>query len=127
MLAELFHKTQTPLTSIVANLPGACVTAGEERFACLYPLDYISWTEGVAGVADRITKRAQTDFPKAKREMWLTGQASPRAAKELEALGWAVKQKGLKLISEEAQPESTPQVPDKPADPEKKAEPAKAK
>jgi hypothetical protein len=125
MLAELFHRTQTPLTSIVANLPGACVTAGDERFACLYPLDYVSWTEGVAGHVERITKRAQTDFPRAKRELWLTGQASPRAAKELDARGWTVREKGLKLISEEAQPESTPQVPEKPAAPEKKANPEK--
>ena len=123
MLAELFHKTQAPLTSIVANLPGACVTAGEDRFACLYPLDYVSWTEGVAGHTDRITKRAQTDFPKAKRELWLTGQASPRAAKEFQARGWTLKEKGLKLISEEAQPENTPQVPEKPAAPEKTAIP----
>ena len=109
MLAELFHKTQAPLTSIVGNLPGACVTAGEGRFACLYPLDYVAWTEGVAGHIDRITKRAQTDFPKAKRELWLTGQASPRAVKELEARGWTLREKGLRLISEEAQPENEPQ------------------
>ena len=126
MLAELFHKTQTPLTSIVGNLPGACVTAGQERFACLYPLDYVAWTEGVAGAVDRVTKRAQADFPKAKRELWLTGQLSPRAAKELQARGWTVREKSLKLISEEANPENTPQVPEKPAASEKKAEPTKA-
>jgi hypothetical protein len=119
MLSELFQKTQTPPTSIVANLPGACVTAGEERFACLYPLDYVSWTEGFAGHVDRITKRAQTDFPKARRELWLTGQLSPRAAKEFEARGWTVREKSLKLISEEAEEENLP-----PAAPEKKAEPA---
>lgn len=100
--------------------------AGEERFACLYPLDYVAWTEGVAGHVDRVTKRAQTDFPKAKRELWLTGQASPRAAKEFEARGWTLRERGLKLISEEAQPENTPQVPENPPAPEKKAEPAKA-
>ena len=120
MLAELFHKTQAPLTSIVGNLPGACVTAGEGRFACLYPLDYVAWTEGVAGHIDRITKRAETDFPKAKRELWLTGQASPRAVKELEARGWTLREKGLRLISEEAQPENDPQkAPEKPPAAEK--------
>ncbi|HSP93396.1 MAG TPA: hypothetical protein VLU06_02510, partial [Thermoanaerobaculia bacterium] len=74
---------------------------------------------GVAGTVDRITKRAQTDFPKARREMWLTGRASPRAAKELEARGWTLHEKSLKLISEEAEGENLP-----PAAPEKKAEPA---
>ena len=119
MLAELFQKTQTPPTLIVPNLPGACITAGEERFACLYPLDYVAWTEGVAGHVDRITKRAQTDFPKARRELWLTGQLSPRAAKEFEARGWTVREKSLKLISEEAEGENLP-----PAAPEKRTEPA---
>ena len=95
------------------------MTAGEERFACLYPLDYVSWTESVAGQVDRITKRAQTDFPKARRELWLTGQLSPRAAKEFEARGWTVREKSLKLISEEAEGENVP-----PAAPGK-AEPAK--
>jgi hypothetical protein len=118
-LAELFHQTQAPLTSIVGNLPGACVTAGEERFACLYPLDFVAWTEGAAGHIDRITKRAQTDFPKARRELWLAGIASPRTATELQVRGWTLRERGLKLISDEPQPENTPQAPEKPPAPEK--------
>jgi hypothetical protein len=127
MLADLFHKTQAPVSRIVANLPGACVLAEGDRFACLFPLDYVAWTEGVAGHFDRITKRAETDFPKAKRELWLTGRASPRTVKELAARGWTLRERGLKLISEDAQPENTPQkAVDKPAEPEAKQEPAKA-
>ena len=123
MLADLFNKTQAPVSAIVDNLPGACVIAGENRFACLFPLDYISWTEGVAGHIDRITKRAETDYPKATKEMWLTGRASERTAKELTARGWTLHEKSLKLISEEAQP----QPPAKPAAPEeKKPDPEKA-
>lgn len=121
MLADLFNRTQAPVKKIVANLPGACVIAEGERFACLYPLDYVAWTEGVAGHFDRISKSAQADAPKAKRELWLTGRASPRAAKELEARGWTLKEKSLKLISEDAHPENTPQTP-----PEKAATPEKA-
>ena len=119
MLADLFNRTEAPLAAIIANLPGACVIAkGGDRFACLFPLDDISWTEGVAGHIDRITKRAAADFPKAKREMWLTGKASPRTAQELTARGWTLKEKSLKLISEDAQPENTPQkapAPEKPS------------
>ncbi len=126
MLADLFNKTQAPVSRIVANLPGACVVAEGDRFACLFPLDYVAWTEGVASHFDRITKRAETEFPKAKRELWLTGRASPRAAKELAARGWSLRERSLKLISEDAQPENTPQVPEKPAAPEKKTDPPKA-
>jgi len=109
MLADLFNKTQAPVSAIVDNLPGACVIAGDNRFACLFPLDYIYWTEGVAGHVDRITKRAETDYPKATREMWLTGRASERTARELAARGWSLREKSLKLISEEVQPPSKPQ------------------
>ncbi len=127
MLADLFHKTQAPVTRIVANLPGACVVAQGDRFACLFPLDYVAWTEGVAGHFDRMTKRAEIDFPKAKRELWLTGRASPRAAKELAARGWTLRERGLKLISEDALPENTPQkAAERPAASEKDLESAKA-
>ncbi|HSS44651.1 MAG TPA: hypothetical protein VLO07_04850 [Thermoanaerobaculia bacterium] len=108
MLAELFHRTQAPVSGIVANLPGACVIAEGDRFACLFPLDYFSWTEAVAGHVERITKRVQADFPKAKRELWLTGRASPRTAEELGARGWTLRERSLALISEDVPPEKTP-------------------
>jgi hypothetical protein len=111
LLAEMFHSTQAPLAEIVANLPGACVLAEGDRFACLFPLDYIAWTKGVAGHFDRITKRIEVDFPKAKRELWLTGRVSPRTANELETRGWAVREKSLSLLSE-VPPAPTP-VPEK--------------
>jgi hypothetical protein len=119
MLADLFNRTQAPLSAIVPNLPGACVIAQGDRFACLFPLDYVAWTESLAGHFDRITKHAETDFPKARRELWLTGRASPRAASELAARGWTLREKSLNLISEDVQPQ-TPQ--EKPPAQEKKAD-----
>jgi hypothetical protein len=59
----------------------------------------------VAGHFDRITKVAQTAYPKAKRELWLTGRASPRMASELAARGWKLRERSLALISEDVQPE----------------------
>ncbi len=105
MLADLFNRTQAPLTKIVADLPGACVIAQGDRFACLFPLDYVAWTEGVAAHFERITKAAQKEFPAARRELWLTGRASPRTASELASRGWTLREKSLALISEDAQPE----------------------
>ena len=119
MLADLFNKTQSPLSRIVANLPGACVIAQGDRFACLFPLDYIAWTEGLAGHFERITKTAKSAFPNAKLELWLTGRASQRTASELAARGWTLREKSLALISEDVQPEDPAQ---KPAAPEKKAD-----
>jgi hypothetical protein len=114
MLADLFNRTQAPLSRIVANLPGACVIAQGDRFACLFPLDYVVWTEGVAGHFDRITKAARAEFPKAKRELWLTGRASPRTASELQARGWTLREKSLALISEDVQPEKPAEKPPAP-------------
>ena len=109
LLAETFNRTQAPLTGIVANMPGACVLAEGNRFACLFPLDYIAWTEGLAGHFDRITKRVAADYPKATRELWLTGRVSPRTATELRARGWDVKEKSLSLLTEVPQePAPTP-------------------
>jgi hypothetical protein len=114
ILAETFHRTQAPLTGIVGNLPGACVLAEGNRFACLYPLDYIAWTKGLAEHFDRITKRVAADFPKATRELWLTGRVSPRTAAELQTRGWDVKEKGLALLTE-VPPAPTPTpIPEKP-------------
>ena len=105
MLADLFNRTEAPLSRIVAELPGACVVAQGNRFACLFPLDYVAWTEGVARHFDRITKAAKSGYPNAKRELWLTGRASPRTATELASRGWTLREKSLALISEDAQPE----------------------
>lgn len=127
MLADLFNRTQAPVVKIVPDLPGACVVAQGDRFACLFPLDYVVWTEGVAGHFDRITKAAKSEFPKARRELWLTGRASSRTATELGSRGWVIREKSLALISEDAQPEKPAAKPaDKPAEPEKKMEPEKA-
>jgi hypothetical protein len=107
LLAETFHRTQAPISGIVVNMPGACVLAAGDRFACLFPLDYIAWTEGMAGHFDRITKRVASDFPKMRRELWLTGRVSPRTATELQSRGWTVHEKGLSILSE-VPPEPTP-------------------
>jgi hypothetical protein len=116
MLADLFNRTQAPLVMIVPNLPGACVLAVGERFACLYPLDYVFWTEQVAAHVDRITNVAKEKYSNAKREIWLTGKTTSRTATEFGARGWMVREKSLKLISEDAanppqpaaKPETTP-------------------
>lgn len=120
MLADLFNRTQAPVTKIVPNLPGACVVAQGDRFACLFPLDYVAWTEGAAGHFDRITRVAKSEYPNARRQLWLTGQASSRTASELGSRGWIIREKSLTLISEDAQPQKPA---DKPAAaPEKKGE-----
>jgi hypothetical protein len=47
-------------------------------------VDYIAWTQNVATFARR------ADLKASRRGIWTTGRLSPRAKKELTALGWAV-------------------------------------
>ena len=55
-------------------------------------VDYVSWTKRISYFANR------PDLASPKRSLWLTGQASPLAKKNFEALGWVVNEKteGLK-------------------------------
>jgi hypothetical protein len=48
------------------------------------PVDSVSWTERVARFANR------DDLKAVERSIWLTGKMSPRARRELEALGLKV-------------------------------------
>jgi hypothetical protein len=97
-MAELFHKQESPILGIVPELPGACVIAKGDRFACLYPVDYVVWTQGVADFAESATLYAETNFPTARRELWLTGRASSRATAELQKRRWTVREKSMYVL-----------------------------
>jgi hypothetical protein len=110
-MAELFHKQESPILGIVSELPGACVIAKGDRFACLYPVDYVVWTEGVAEFAERATRYAETNFPTAHRELWLTGRASERAVEELKKREWTVREKSMYVLpAAPVTPSSAPQA-----------------
>lgn len=106
-MAEIYHRTEAPVIGIVTDLPGACVKAKGNRFACLYPFDYLVWTESVAGSAQRLTEYAQTHFPKGTRELWLTGTLSERSAQELKHRHWDVHPKGMYVLP--ARPATKPE------------------
>lgn len=89
-MAEWFHATQSPLIGLASDLPGPCALARGDRFACLYPIDYVVWTESTASNVDLLTRFAQEHYTTATRELWLTGSVSPRSARELAARGWRI-------------------------------------
>ena len=85
MLAR-YHETQTPLAKIIVRR----AIVGEDRNGAIVgeaPVDYVSWTEQVAYFASR------PDLQKRQRTIWLTGQFSPLAKKNFEALGWVIHEK----------------------------------
>jgi hypothetical protein len=82
MLAN-YHRTQTPLTSIVAK----GTIFGRDRAGVLIvpvEVDYVVWTTRAAYFANRPDLAAQ------KRAIWLSGKMSPLAKKNFESLGWRI-------------------------------------
>jgi hypothetical protein len=71
----------------------AMVALSGGRAVALLPLDYLAWTEPVAQAATEIAARAKKELGATGLEMQLTGQASERARKELQGLGWTLKEK----------------------------------
>lgn len=90
-LLDDFHHREAPLEAIAPDVPGACGNARGGRFACFFALDYVVWTESVAAHFERLTAKARTDFPKSRREVWITGRVSPRTAAELAQREWTVR------------------------------------
>lgn len=107
-MAELFNAQEAPALGIVPELPGLCVIAKSERFACLYPVDYVVWTAAVAGFVEEATRYAETNFPTARRELWLTGRASPRVADELRRRRWTLREKSMYVLPAMPAPTPTP-------------------
>ena len=97
-MAELFHKQESPILGIAPELLGACVIAKGDRFACLYPVDYVVWTQDVAGYLEKATRYAETNYPTAHRELWLTGRSSPRTTSELHKRGWTIREKSMYVL-----------------------------
>ena len=82
MLAR-YHQTQTSIVKITAT--GTVI--GWDRNGAIVveaPVDYVSWTPRTSYFAHR------PDLVAAKRSAWLSGQMSPLAKKNFQALGWTV-------------------------------------
>ena len=86
MILAGYHKTNDP----IAELRVSGTLIGRTKAGALIvpaPVDYVSWTERVAGFAKK------PDLSAADREIWLTGRLSPRARQELTRLHWVTHEK----------------------------------
>jgi hypothetical protein len=85
MLAR-YHETQTPIVRIIVRK----TIVGKNRNGAVVleaPVDYIPWTEQASYFAHR------PDLLTSQRTIWLTGQFSPLARKNFQALGWTINQR----------------------------------
>jgi len=87
MLAQ-FHRSESPIEKVLAVGPLVGQTKAGGLVA-MGPVDYLSWT----GDASEFARRE--DLAAARRSLWLSGRASPRARKELESAGWVVREQVL--------------------------------
>jgi hypothetical protein len=85
MLAR-YHQTQTPIVKLMVRK----AIIGQDRNGAVVvqaPVDYVSWTQTISYFAHR------SDLQGHRRVVWLTGQFSPLARKNFQALGWVTNEK----------------------------------
>ncbi len=98
-LAE-YHGRKTPLEKIVVNehFPRARSTEGRIVFAM--PMDYLHWTEDLAGLVGSRTETLRAAENPTALEVWVEGNVSETARRGLEEHGYEVHQRaffGLKV------------------------------
>jgi len=95
-MLERFHRTKGALARLVPANGAAVALTKDGRLVHLVPADYIPWTSQVAQAVDGAVQRAKEDFPSARLEAWITGEASDRTRQELTARGWKIQTKSLR-------------------------------
>jgi len=88
-----YHANQKALKGILAGSVMPWGVREDGTLVLALALDYLAWTEDIATAAARIESGVKGDESLQKVELWVSGSLSPRSRKELEALGWAVREK----------------------------------
>jgi len=101
-----YHKAVTPLTQFVSvgQVPGARASNGALVFN--FPIDYLVWTDSLARLVANTDVLANQLAGITRKELWLTGNLSPRARTEMRRLGWVTYENAEALLV--AQDKATP-------------------
>lgn len=85
---RILRRYQTAVAPIDRLTARGTLAAVDRGGALVVPaaVDHVSWTERVAGFAER------ADLAAAQRSLWLTGRMTPRAKAAFGALGWRVRE-----------------------------------
>ena len=98
MLFAWFHREQQPVERFFTGVNMPVAITSEGRVVSILPVEYLTWTKGIAAAADRFTALAETIEGATGREFWFGGQASPRCLEELTRRGWTVHQQVNRLV-----------------------------
>jgi len=77
-----------PVGRIIAGVRLPCAQFADRRIAVFGAFDAVQWTAEVAGYEGAILDSLPADIP--AREVWISGNFSPRARAALEQRGWEV-------------------------------------
>ena len=89
LLLVWFNNTQSPLKEIINH---GDITSGltvDNKIVTIIPVDYLCWSEKVAGAATFHTQ-VFSDVDANGKELWIVGEISERATLEFANLGWEV-------------------------------------
>lgn len=85
-----FNASDSAVLEFLENPYFPVVRVESGNIMTMLPVDYLSWTEGIASAAETSVDRGR-QYPEAQRELWLLGDISPRARREITARGWIVR------------------------------------
>jgi hypothetical protein len=83
-----YHKAVAPLTQFVSIGPLPAARGGDGTLVFLFPIDYLVWTDSLARLVANTDVLANQLQGITRKELWLTGNLSPRARKEMRNMGW---------------------------------------
>jgi hypothetical protein len=88
-ILALYQKQAGPIASLEARKSLFVANSKSGAFVVPAALDYLTWNDAVDSFSAQPVAGAKS------REVWLSGQASEKAAAELKGRGWVVKEKVL--------------------------------
>ena len=101
-----YHKAVTPLTQLVSVGQVPAARTGNGILVFNFPIDHLVWTDSLARLVAN-TDLLANQLPGIKRkELWLTGNLSPKTRQELRKMGWFTFENAEALLV--AQDKATP-------------------
>ncbi|MCZ6526085.1 MAG: hypothetical protein O6928_05940 [Gammaproteobacteria bacterium] len=99
--AEMYANYDQKIEPIVSFVQLGQAVAAKTRSGKLVfnvPLDYLLWTRGIAALGRAVSQNASLMKGVKERHIWLTGDVSPMARKELEKMGWNIHTRATNLL-----------------------------
>jgi hypothetical protein len=94
-----YHTQVGPISKIIPVRQVVVGYTADQKIVVTLPLDYLYWTERAALGLNAVTRLESADRLVKRVELWITGKTTPKAKRELEAKGLAVKeQTGERLM-----------------------------